>query len=149
MAPAIPHSDLTYRIIGAAMRVHNRLGPGHKEAVYQRALMQELLEAELAVQAEQPSELCDGERFLGLLYLDLLVEDKVIVETKAFAHLLTREEIAQVITYLAATGLPVGLLLNFGRQKLEYKRILPPRKLEGWQERIGRYLWQPKGSVNG
>ena len=64
-------------------------------------------------------------------------------QEKAFSHLLTNEEIAQVITYLAATGLPVGLLINFGRKRLEFKRILPPKKLEGWQNRIQRYLWKP------
>jgi len=48
-----------------------------------------------------------------------------------------------VITYLAATGLPVGLLSNFGRKRLEFKRIFPPKTLEGWQNRIQRYLWKP------
>lgn len=65
------------------------------------------------------------------------------MECKALAHLLTAEEVAQVITYLAATGFPVGLLLNFGRTRLQYKRILRPVKLNAWQERIGRYLWRP------
>jgi len=143
MASSIPHSSLTYQIIGAAMNVHNRLGPGHKEAVYQDALSQALLDANFSVTEEQALEIRDGEQFLGLLYLDHLVEDTIIVEAKAFSHLLTDEEIAQVITYLAATGLSVGLLLNFGRRRLEYKRILPPQKLEGWQDRIGRYLWTP------
>ncbi len=148
-ATGIPHRDLTYRIIGAAMRVHNRIGPGHKEAVYQAALAHELQEAGLLAEREHPIELYDRGRFLGLLYLDLLVEGRVVVEVKAVAHLLTREEVAQVITYLAATGLPVGLLLNFGRKRLEYRRILPPRKLQGWQERIGRYVWRPGKSVDG
>jgi hypothetical protein len=58
--------------------------------------------------------------------------------------MLTNEDIAQVICYLAATGLKVALLLNFGRKRLEYRRILPPKKLDGWQERIQRYLWRPK-----
>jgi hypothetical protein len=58
--------------------------------------------------------------------------------------MLTNEDIAQVITYLAATSLPVGLLFNFGRRRLEYKRIFPPKKLEGWRDRIERYLWRRK-----
>jgi hypothetical protein len=59
-------------------------------------------------------------------------------------HLLTEEEVAQVICYLAATDLKVGLLLNFGRKRLQYKRILQPRDVAGWPDRIQRYLWNPK-----
>ena len=142
--PSIPHQDITYKIIGAAMRVHNRLGPGLKEQHYQRALTAEMREAGLKVSEEYHIELYDGDRWLGRLYLDHLVEDCVVVEVEAFSHMLTDEEVAQVICYLAATGLRVGLLLNFGRKRLEYRRILPPKKLDAWQERIQRYLWKPK-----
>jgi GxxExxY protein len=140
----IPYQDITYKIIGAGMRIHGRLGPGLKEEHYQRALAIELRQMELAVSEEYYFEIHDKDEWLGRLYLDLLVEDSVIVETKAFPHLLTNEEIAQVICYLAATGLKVALLLNFGRRRLEYKRILPPRILDGWQERIQRFLWRPE-----
>jgi GxxExxY protein len=141
--PNIPHQDVTYKIIGAAMRVHNRLTPGLRERHYQRDLTAEMREAGLTVSEEHHLELYDDDRWLGRLYLDHLVEDCVVVEVKAFSHLLTNEEVAQVICYLAATGLKVGLLINFGRKRLEYRRILPPKKLEGWQGRIGRYLWRP------
>ena len=57
--------------------------------------------------------------------------------------LLTDEEVAQVITYLAATGKPVGLLFNFGWRRLQFKRIFPPKKLDAWRDRIERYLWRP------
>ncbi|MFQ5342490.1 MAG: phosphoribosyl-ATP diphosphatase [Anaerolineae bacterium] len=140
----IPHQDITYRIIGAAMQVHNRIGPGHKEKVYQRDLTAEMRDGGLKVEEEYPFALIreDG-KLLGYLILDHLVEDVIIVEDKALSHLLTKEEVAQVITYLAATTLPVGLLLNFGRKSLERKRILPPAKLAGWEKRIIRYLWRP------
>jgi len=138
-----PHHELCYRIIGAAMDVHNRLGPGHREVVYQRALMARLEELGIAAVAEQPVEIYFTDRPVGLLYIDCLVEDEVIVELKAFSHLLTDEEVAQVITYLAATGKSVGLLFNFGRRRLQFKRIFPPKKLDAWRDRIERYLWRP------
>jgi GxxExxY protein len=141
----ISHQDITFKIIGAAMRVHSRLGPGLKEKHYQRALTAEMIEAGLAVSEEHQLEIFDQDVWLGRLYLDHLVDEKVIVECKAFPHLLTNEEIAQVICYLAATGQRVGILLNFGRRRLEYNRILPPTVLDGWQEKIVRFLWAPKG----
>ncbi|MFQ5611531.1 MAG: GxxExxY protein, partial [Anaerolineae bacterium] len=128
-----------------AMRVHNRLGPGLREEHYKRALTAEMLAAGLAVSEEHHLEIYDGDVWLGRLYIDHLVEECVVVEDKAFSHMLTDEDVAQVIGYLAATGLRVGLLLGFGRSRLEYRRILPPRKLDGWQDRIGRYLWRPSG----
>jgi GxxExxY protein len=142
--PKVPHHDLTYRIIGAAMRVHTRLGPGLKERHYQRALTAELRKAGLQVSEEHHLEIYDGDTWLGRLYIDHWVEEKVVVEVEAFSHLLTNAEVAQVIGYLAATGAAVGLLINFGRKSLEYKRILPPKKLDGWQRRIERFLWKPK-----
>jgi len=139
-----PYHKLCYDIIGAAMFVHNKQGPGHREKLYQRSLTAKLRNIGLKVEEEVRVEIDFEGRPVGLLYLDHLVEDAVIVEDKAFSHMLTNEDIAQVITYLAATGLPVGLLFNFGRRRLEYKRIFPPKKLEGWRDRIERYVWRPK-----
>ena len=139
-----PYHKLCYDIIGAAMFVHNKQGPGHREKLYQRSLTARLRDIGLKVAEKVRVEIDFEGRPVGLLYLDHLVEDAVIVEDKAFSHMLTNEDIAQVITYLAATGLPVGLLFNFGRRRLEYKRIFPPKKLEGWRDRIERYLWRPK-----
>lgn len=143
---AIPYAGVTYRIIGAAMRVHNALGPGLKESVYQRALSVQLAEEELAFESEKPVDIFVDGVSVGLLYLDHLVEGAVIVEEKALSHQLTGDEVAQVITYLAATGLKVGLLINFERRRLEYRRILAPRKLDDWQTRIRRYVWLPTRS---
>jgi GxxExxY protein len=141
--PNVPHGDLTYAIIGAAMRVHSRLGPGLKERHYQRDLMAEIIKSGREALDEYFIELWDGDIWVGRLYLDLLVESLIVVECKAKPHLLTNEEIGQVICYLSATGLPVGLLFNFGRKRLEYKRILPPKEREGWQAKVGRFLWRP------
>ena len=141
-----PLEDLTFRVIGAAMRVHNAIGPGLKEAVYQKALSLEMEKVGLSFEAEKPVTISVDGIEIGLLYLDHLVEGQLVVEEKAFSHLLTQEEIAQVITYLCATGLNVGLLLNFGRGRLEYKRIFPPKNVERWRERITRYVWTPVAS---
>jgi GxxExxY protein len=74
---------------------------------------------------------------VGIYYLDLFVDDKVIIEIKAFSHQLTNDEIAQVINYLKAAKISVGLLFNFGRRRLQYKRIFPPNSF-GTIQRIGR-----------
>ncbi len=141
----VPHQDLTYKIIGCAMSVHNELGPGLREGIYQRALAVKMQQAGLEHWEERPIEIHLDAACVGLLYLDHLVEDSVVVEVKAIRHQLTNDEIGQVITYLAATGYPVGLLINFAGKSLEYRRILPPRKLEDWKNRINRYVWRPAG----
>ena len=139
----IPNQDVTYRIIGAAMRVHNELGLGLKEMLYQQALSSAMREAGLSFEEEYPFRVeFDGE-FAGLLYLDHFVEGQVVVEIKALAHMLTDDELGQIITYMAVTESKVGLLLNFGRQRLEYKRVLPPKKFDDWKGRVRRYLWSP------
>ena len=133
--PAVPHSDVTYRIIGVPMGVHNELGPGHREEVYQRAMVNKLPEAGLVTEEQCPVEVTlEGESLLTY-YLDLLVEEEVIVELKALVHPLTNDDVAQVIDYLAATGYPVALPLNFGRPRLEFKRILPPRQVADHRRR--------------
>jgi len=139
----ISHQDMTYRIIGAAMRVHRRTPRGLKEKHYQQALTAEMLKDGLVTPEEYHIEVYDGEVWLGRLYLDHWVDECVVVEDKAVSHQMGDDEIAQVIAYLAATGAKVGLLLNFGRSRLEYKRILPPRSLQGWQTHIAKYLWRP------
>ena len=130
-------NDLTYRIIGAAMTVHNRIGPGFKEEVYEKALAVELNQQNIANQRQYPVSVeYEGEQ-VGLFYLDILVEGQVVVEVKALWHQLTDDERAQMINYLKATGAPVGLLLNFGRRALEYKRIFPGKD-KGPVQRVGR-----------
>ena len=71
-----------------------------------------------------------GGSLVGLLYLDLLFESAVVVECKAFSHMLTDEDRAQVITYLGATGQPIGILYHFGRRKLEHRRIFLPKQIQ-------------------
>jgi GxxExxY protein len=143
LAQDAPYSDITYKIIGAALAVHHKIGPGYKEQVYQDMLTDQMLALGLTVEPEKKVEIVVDDKVYGLLYLDHLVNEVVLVECKALPHLLTNEEVAQVITYLAATNLPVGLLLNFGRKSMQPKRIFRPTKLDDWQQRIAPYLWRP------
>jgi len=138
----IPHEDVTYKIIGCAMAVHNELGPGLREGIYQRALAVKMEQAGLDHAEEKAVEIYLDDTCIGLLYLDHLVEHSVVVEIKALRHHLTNDEVGQVITYLAATGHPVGLLFNFAGKSLEYRRILPSKKLDEWKQRIQRYVWR-------
>src|SRR3990170_2706093 len=117
-----PLEDMTYKVIGAAMSVHNALGPGLKEAAYHRALSLEMERAGLSFETEKAVAISIDGSQVGRLYLDHLVGGQLVVEEKALSHLLTREETAQVITYLCAADTRVGLLLNFGRRQLEYHR---------------------------
>lgn len=107
------HSDLTEKIIGAAYEVYNALGRGFLERVYENALALELRSRGLAVEAQRPIEVRYRGEAVGEYVADLVVEGKVIVEVKAAATLDGAHE-AQLINYLKATGIGVGLLINFG-----------------------------------
>jgi GxxExxY protein len=131
-------NDLTYRVIGAAMAVHNRIGQGFKEEIYENALELELIQRGIAYERQYPVSIEYDREPVGLFFLDLYVENLVVVEVKALSHQLTNDERAQVINYLKATGAPVGLLFNFGRRALEYKRIFPGNAGNMPVQRIGR-----------
>jgi GxxExxY protein len=131
-------NDLTYRIIGAAMRVHNRIGHGYKEEVYERALAAELSDEDIPVETQYRVDVYDQGALVAVFYLDLFVARAVVVEVKAFSHQLTNDELAQVINYLKATGAPVGLLLNFGRRSLEKRRVFPGKAQNQPPQRLGR-----------
>jgi GxxExxY protein len=146
---ATPYDSVTYQIIGAAMRVHKRLPPGLKEKHYQVALTAEMRADGLSPIEEHHVEVYDGEVWLGRLYVDHWVNECVVIETKAFSRPVGDEEIAQVITYLSALEAKVGLLLNFGRTSLEYRRILPPRVAQNWRQHVGRFLWTPPDVATG
>jgi GxxExxY protein len=124
-----PHWDLTHQIIGAAYEVHRTLGPGFLERVYSAALLKELADAGLSAVAEAPIPVIYKGTEIGLYYADILVEQTVVCEIKAVKSL-NREHEAQLLHYLKATGLRVGLLVNFGAKSAEVKRMMlqPERK---------------------
>ena len=125
--------ELTEKVIGCAFTVHNRMGFGFLESVYEKCLLIELRKCGIAAEAQKSiTVFYEGEE-VGHFVADLLVEDTVIVELKSVRGLNTAHEI-QLVNYLTATGKPVGLLLNFGEKKVEVARkvrTLPPAIAEG------------------
>jgi GxxExxY protein len=122
---AFLYEELTKTILGACFEVSNELGAGFLESVYQNALLIVLQQKGLKVQPQFPLNVKFRGQVVGQFYADLLVEDQVIVELKAVTAL-TPVHQAQVINYLKGTGIEVGLLVNFGRPKIEYRRLHKP-----------------------
>jgi len=113
MSEEFKHTDVTEKIIGAAYEVHNVLGFGFLEKVYENALAIELKEQGLSVRQQQPVQVFYKGHLVGDYVADLILEDKVIVELKA-VKLLDKVHEVQLVNYLKATRIEVGLLLNFG-----------------------------------
>jgi len=129
--------ELTEKIIGCAMKVHSALGPGFLESVYQKALAHELAKAGLNVACEKPITVHYDGVAVGDFSADMLVENRVMLELKANQALATANEV-QLVNYLTATGVEIGLLLNFGAEMLEFKRktrtYCPKRKGQDEQD---------------
>ena len=117
-----PERDLTEKIIGCAIKVHRALGPGYLEAIYENALAFELRDLGLRVKQQEPVQVFYKGQLVGDYFADLIVDDKVIVELKA-AHRMDKAFETQLLNYLKARGIEVGLLLNFAR-KVEIKRMV-------------------------
>lgn len=119
----ILYKELSYAITGAAMEVHRLLGPGFLEAVYQAALAYELTLR--GIQFEQFKKLPVTYKgvLVGNYEADIVVEDKIILELKGASTLHPKHE-AQALNYLTATGLRLAILLNFGADSLEQKRVV-------------------------
>ena len=127
-ATVYKHSDITGKIIGAAMQVHSTLGNGFQEVIYQRALAIEMGKQGLSYQRERGMQIYYDGQEIGTRRVDFLVEDKVMVELKAVTAL-EDAHLAQAINYLEAYGLEVGLLINFGAKSLQYRRVVNSKHL--------------------
>jgi GxxExxY protein len=117
------HREITEKIIGAAFEVHRELGYGFLERVYQRALQVELLRAGVSAEIEKRIQVKYKDVVVGEYDADLIVNGCVAVELKVTPQYDKRDE-AQLLNELKATGIKVGLLINFGRAKVEYRRLV-------------------------
>jgi GxxExxY protein len=115
--------ELTEKIIGAAFKVQNTLGAGFLEKVYENALRVELREGGLAVECQKAFPVRYQGVIVGDYVADLVVSEKVVVECKAVTNLDQVHE-AQLMNYLKASGIRVGLLINFARSKLQFRRFV-------------------------
>jgi len=118
-----PLDTLTETVIAAAFAVSNTLGHGFLENIYKNALTEELEVLGLRVAKEKPYPVLYRGKKMGLYVADMVVEDRVIVELKAVDDL-TQAHRAQLLNYLKASNIPIGLLFNFGRPKIQIKRVI-------------------------
>lgn len=116
----ILHKDITDKVIRAFYNVYNTLGYGFLEKVYENSMLLELIEMGLSVQKQFPIDVFYKEKLVGSYFADLVVENKIIVELKA-AEAICEEHEFQLINYLKATNIEIGLLLNFGKEA-QFKR---------------------------
>lgn len=116
------HSDITKRIIAAAMKVHSTLGNGFQEVIYQRALAIEMPLFNLAFERENEMPIHYRGQQIGTRRVDFFVERLVMVELKALIRL-EDVHLAQAMNYLEAYQMEIGLLINFGARSLEFKRV--------------------------
>ena len=113
--------DITRKIIGASYNVYNTLGFGFLESVYKKSLIIELKKRNLSVEEEKPLTVYYDQFEVGSFFVDLFVENEIIVELKSVNTIVKAHEV-QLVNYLVATGKPVGLILNFGERKVDVKR---------------------------
>ena len=115
---------LTEKVIACAYKVHSELGPGFNEGTYHNALKLALEEDGLRFQTEKSFSVSFRGKYIGKLRLDLVIEDKVIIEVKALAGKLPAVFELQILSYLRASGYKVGLLINFGNKSCQVRRLM-------------------------
>ncbi len=119
----IIYKELSYEIIGSAMNVYNTLNYGYLEKVYEKALTISLKKKKITVETQIPIKIIFEGEVVGDYICDMLIDNLIIVEVKAVKNL-SQIHVAQLINYLRGANKKLGLLINFGSDKLEYKRVL-------------------------
>jgi len=120
------YDDITYKINGCAMKVHNTLGNGFQEVIYQRCLAIELKNAGLEFARELEQDIFYEGIHVGTRRADFVVENEIIVELKAVINM-EDVHLAQAKNYLVAYDKPIGLLINFGARSLQFKKVFNPK----------------------
>lgn len=115
--------DLSYQVVGCAMRVHAALGPGFPESVYHRALTRELMDNKIPFHSEKVAEVYYKDTLCGDFRMDIVVADSIVLELKAL-DVIASVHTAQALSYLKATGLRLAIVVNFGAESLETKRVV-------------------------
>ncbi|HEX5399758.1 MAG TPA: GxxExxY protein [Verrucomicrobiae bacterium] len=123
MEPKLLHADVTEKIIGAAFEVYGELGYGFLESVYEKAMQVELQQLGFKAEIECPIKVKYRNVIVGEFRADLFINDAVIVELKTAKNYNAEDE-PQLLNELKTTGIKVGLLINFGRTKVEFKRMV-------------------------
>lgn len=121
------HAELTGKVIGCAMEVHQYFGNGFQEVIYQRALAIEMEQQGLSFSREHEMQIYYKGIDIGTRRADFFIEGKIMLEIKAVIQL-EDAHLAQAINYLEAYGLEIGLLINFGSRSLQFKRVMKPKK---------------------
>jgi GxxExxY protein len=119
----IIYKDLSYKIIELALEVHNELGCGFLEKVYENALMMLLERENIPARQQAPADVYFHEKVIGQYFADILVDNKIILELKTI-DAITNVHKAQTLNYLRATGIKLGLIMNFNKPKFEYIRMV-------------------------
>ncbi len=117
------NDDLTQKIIGCCYKVHSSLGPGFIEKIYAKALQHQLTKEGLSFEIEKEFNVYFDEQFVGKFRCDLFIENKVIVELKSVTGFIPKLFQSQLLSYLKASKVKVGLLINFGNPSCEVKRL--------------------------
>ena len=119
----IIHKELSYKIIELALEVHNELGCGFLEKVYENALMILLGRESIPARQQAPVEVYFQNKVVGQYFADILVDNKIILELKT-VDAVSDVHKAKVLNYLRATGIKLGLIMNFAKPRFEYKRLV-------------------------
>ena len=117
------HKELTYKVIGCAMEVHRELGYGFLEKVYENSLMTLLEQEGIMSRQQHPVPVHFKDKIVGEYFADIIIEDKLIIEIKTVEKIIN-VHYAQLLNYLKATRIRLGLLINFAPRKLEYERLI-------------------------